>query len=124
MDTTSPTLGNNQDKLAAIISCVPILFWVPIVLDKKTAFVSHFMKHGFGLLVVGFILSISMNLLGFLALFLLPLAFIINIAILIAMLYLMYSAYTGKQAQIPYFTENLNKVLTNLGISSWFDAKK
>jgi uncharacterized membrane protein len=121
----TPTLsGNNQDKLAAIISCVPILFWVPIVLDKKTAFVSHFMKHGFGLLAVGVILSMSMNLLGFLALFLLPLAFVINIAILIAMLYLMYNAYMGKQAQIPYFTENLNKVLTNLGINSWFDTKK
>jgi uncharacterized membrane protein len=121
----TPTLsGNNQDKLAAIISCVPILFWVPIVLDKKTAFVSHFMKHGFGLLVVGFILSISMNLLGFLALFLLPLVFIIQIAIFVAMIYLMYNAYMGKQVQIPYFTENLNRALTSLGINSWFEAKK
>lgn len=121
----TPTLsGNNQDKLAAIISCVPILFWVPIVLDKKTAFASHFMKHGFGFLVVGILASLLMSMLGFLALFLLPLKFIIDIAILVAMLYMMYNAYMGKQAQIPYFTENLYKVLTNLGINSWFDAKK
>ncbi len=121
----TPTLsGNNQDKLAAIISCVPILFWVPIVLDKKTAFASHFMKHGFGFLVVGILASLLMSMLGFLALFLLPLKFIIDIAILVAMLYMMYNAYMGKQAQIPYFTENLYKVLTNLGINSWFDPKK
>jgi uncharacterized membrane protein len=124
MDTTTPVLGNSQDKIAAIISCVPILFWVPIVLDKKTAFVSHFMKHGFGLLVVGILASLLMGMLGFLALFLIPVKFAIDIAILVAMLYLMYNAYMGKQVQIPYFTENLNKVLTNLGINSWFDAKK
>jgi uncharacterized membrane protein len=120
----TPTLGNNQDKLAAIIACVPILFWVPIVLDKKTAFVSHFMKHGFGLLVVGVSVSLLMGMLGFLAIFLLPLKLIIDIALLVAMLYMMYNAYMGKQVQIPYFTENLYKVLMNLGISSWFDAKK
>jgi hypothetical protein len=124
MDTTTPVLGNSQDKIAAIISCVPILFWVPIVLDKKTAFVSYFMKHGFGLLVVGIFASLLMGMLGVLALFLIPIKFAIDIAILVAMLYLMYNAYMGKQVQILYFTENLNKVLTNLGINSWFDAKK
>ncbi len=123
MQITTPT-GNSQDKLAAIISCIPLLFWVPIVLDKKTPYVSHFMKHGFGFLVVGILTSLLMGMIGFLALFLLPIKVVIDIALVVAVVYMMYQAYIGKQAQIPYLTENLYKVLTNLGINSWFDPKK
>lgn len=61
MDTTTPApLGDNQDKLAAIIACIPVLFWVPILMEKKTEYVVHFMKHGFAFLVV----AVALNILG------------------------------------------------------------
>jgi hypothetical protein len=65
-----------------------------------------------------------MGMLGFIAIFLLPIAWIANTAIFVAMIYMIYNAYIGKQAQIPYFTENLYRTLTDLGINSWFDPKK
>lgn len=61
MDNLTPVpLGNSQDKLAAIIACIPVFFWVPILMEKKTEYVVHFMKHGFAFLVI----LMGINILG------------------------------------------------------------
>ncbi len=115
--------GTSQDRLAAVIASIPPLFWVPILMEKKTPFVAHYMKHGFGLLMITIVLSILMSFLGFFALFLYPIYKLLNLIVFILTVYLAYHAYQGNKVTIPYYTENLEKVLIQLGIKSWFEGK-
>lgn len=115
--------GSSQDRIAAVIASIPPLFWVPILMEKKTPFVAHYMKHGFGLLMISIILSILMSFLGFLTLFLYPIYKLLNLIIFILVVYLAYNAYKGNKVTIPYYTENLEKILVQLGIKSWFEGK-
>jgi hypothetical protein len=119
-----PIIGDNQERLLAMIACIPFLFWVPIVLEKKTDYTSYFMKHGFGLTAIIFALSLSMNLLGFILIFLFPIIWLIQLCIVICAVYLGYHAFMGKKIAIPHYTENLEKILIQLGIISWFTPTK
>jgi hypothetical protein len=115
---------NTQERLVAMTACIPFLFWIPILLEKKTEYTSYFMKHGFGLTVIGILLSLIMSVFGFIAFLLFPLIWFLNIAITLCAIYLGYNAFMGKKIAIPYYTENLEKILIQLGIISWFTPTK
>jgi len=119
-----PVIGDNQERLVAMIACIPFLFWVPILMEKKTDYTSYFMKHGFGLTMLMILISVVTGVLGFLALFLIPIIWILQSMIVICMLYLGYHAFMGKKVVIPYYTEHLDKTLIQLGIISWFSPTK
>ena len=123
MDNPLTTHGNSQERMMAMIACIPPLFWVPIVLEKKTSYVTYFMKHGFVLLLIAMILSLMMVFLGFMMFLFSPLAWLIRVAILILVGYLAYHASIGKKVEIPFFTEHLDLIITKLGIKSWFEPK-
>ena len=120
MDNPLTTHGNSQERMMAMIACIPPLFWVPIVLEKKTAYVAYFMKHGFGLLLVGVTLGLLPMFLGFLTFFLLPFLLFMKVIMVLTFIYLVYHAYREKMVEIPYFTKYLDIVIVSLGIKNWF----
>ncbi len=115
--------GNSQERMMATIACIPPLFWMPIVLEKKTPYVADFMKHGFGILLVGVTLNLLSMFLWLFILFLLPLIWLIRVVMMLIVIYLAYHAYMGKKVVIPYFTEHLDTVIGMFGIKSWFEPK-
>jgi uncharacterized membrane protein len=115
---------DGQDKLAAILACIPFLFWVPHVMGRTTSFVSHYMKHGFAFTVVSIIFQLLTGIFGFLYFLLYPVGVALNFVIFVSVIYMIYHAFIGKIVTIPYITDITNKGISELGIQSWFQSRK
>lgn len=117
MDIQNPTISN-QEKIAAIIGNLPVLFFLPHLMGQKTEFTLHFMRHGFGLTVATLLVSIIERI-PFFGIF-----EILDLVIFIIFLYLSWNAWNEKKVVVPYLFEYSNKAIVALNLGTWFTPGK
>ncbi len=117
MDIQNPTISN-QEKIAAIIGSLPVLFFLPQLMGQKTEFTLQFMRHGFGLTIITVLTSIIERI-PFFGIF-----EIFDLVIFILFLYLAWNAWNGKKVVVPYLLEYSNKAIVALNLATWFTPGK
>lgn len=113
METNTPWI-TSQEKIAAIVGCVPFLFFLPHFMEKKTDFTLPFMKQGFGLTLISLITSFIERIPFF------GILEIIDFLVFIAWAYLAWNAWEGKKTLLPYLLEYSEKTINILGVSRFF----
>ena len=107
-----------QERVAGALGS--ILFFIPILMERKTEFTVFFMKQSFLLLVVNVVISIVTNFVWFIH----PLTQIIELIVSVIAIFLAWNAYQGKKLVVPGLLEYSDKLITALKVQSWFTPGK
>jgi len=97
-----------------------IVFIVPLLMNVKTPFVISYMKQGFLINVI----SVLFMILGSMFWLLGGIIGILNMICFFVSLFLAFQAYSGKEHTIAVLSENSEKLIKILGISSIFTPGK
>jgi uncharacterized membrane protein len=111
------TTRTGQEKLAAALSA--LVFFVPLLMNVKTSYVVKYMKQGFIINVAELALAIISSLLWGV----MGIAGLLNFVCVLTSFWLAFQAFTGKEYVISILMENAEKLITTLGIQSWFTSK-
>ncbi|MBQ8080108.1 MAG: hypothetical protein IJ236_09165 [Oscillospiraceae bacterium] len=90
------------NKGVSIAACFPILFWIPIVASKESAYGKHYANQGFILLVMGIVFGIVGSILGLIPVVGAILSAILNLIDFAAFLFLLINAINSKAKYIPF----------------------
>jgi uncharacterized membrane protein len=107
-----------QDRVAAALGA--ILFFLPILMERKTEFTVFYMKQAFLIFVAEVALMVLVSLLWFLG----PLVGLVQFILFVIVLFLVWNAWQGKKLAVPGLLENSEKLIATLKITSWFTPGK
>lgn len=113
----TPTPVSAQEKLAA--ACGSIIFFIPLLMGVKTAFVVKYMKQGFFINLIqitGSIVSMLIWILGGLIGF-------VNFILFVISIYIAVQAYNGKDYSFSAFSENAEKMIKALNLQGLFEPQ-
>ncbi len=113
-----PSTISSQEKIAAIIGSLPVLFFLPHFMEKKTDFTLNFMRQGFGLTIITVLTSIIERI-PFFGIF-----EIIDLGVFVVFLYLAWNGWSGKKVAVPYLLEYSNQAIRALNLGNWFSSGK
>ena len=117
MTPTTSTVPS-QERLAAAIAS--FIFFVPLLMNMKTAFVVKYMKQGFLINVIEVIIAIVGGFLWFLY----GIIGLLNVVCFLTSLFLAFQAYSGKDHVIDILYTNSEKLIQTLGLSALFTPGK
>jgi uncharacterized membrane protein len=109
---------SSQEKLAAALAS--FLFFVPLLMNVKTAFIVKYMKQGFAINIAEILIAIISSFLWMLS----PILALVNLALFITSIVLAIQAFGGKDYVITFLYENGEKLIQTLGIVDMFSPKK
>ncbi len=92
----------DDNKFFAAAACVPILFWLPLVAAKDSAFGKFYANQGLILLIAGFVISFAGGIIGIIPLLGDLIAALLGLVELAAFLFLLVSALQGKARYLPF----------------------
>lgn len=107
-----------QERVAATLAS--FLFFLPILMKKKTEFTAFYMKQSFLLFVV----NVSFMVVGSLFWPLHGIANLVGFIIFIIAAFLAWNAWNGEKLSVPGLLENSEKIIATLGITDWFTPGK
>ncbi len=105
-DTPAPSVGKSDDNLIAAVSYLWILSIIILLVKKDSDYVRFHAKQG----VVLFGFSVALSILGFIVIFLLPIIWLLNLAIFVAVVIGFVNAIQGKRYKIPVVGDLAEKV--------------
>lgn len=88
--------------LVAICYVIPILFFVPILMDKNSSFCKFHANQQLTLLIAGVALGIVCKLLSFIPIVGAIVCAVVGIAVLLLIIALAYGAWSGMALRIPF----------------------
>lgn len=97
-----------------------LLFFLPILMEKKTEFTVFYMKQSFLL----FVANVSLMLISALFWPLRGLVGLFEFIVFILVVFLAWNAWQGKKFSIPGLLENSELLIAKIGIASWFTPGK
>lgn len=111
---TSENIISQQERVVATLAS--FLFFLPILMKKKTDFTVFYMKQSFLLFVVNFFCM----LVGALYWSFGDIANLIAFILFVISVFLAWNAWSGEKFSVPGLLENSEKLIAKLGISDWF----
>ncbi|GAB0174586.1 MAG: hypothetical protein HHAS10_04650 [Candidatus Altimarinota bacterium] len=108
---------SGQEKLAAAFAS--IAFFVPFLMNIRTPFVVKYMKQGFLINIVEFVLALVSSLLWGM----MGIASFLNFICVLVSLWLAFQAFSGKEYVIQIILEQADKLIQVFGIGKWFSTK-
>ena len=117
MENTNPVNPENQERIAAALGA--LLFFIPILMNKKTDYTVFFMRQNFVLFLAS-LLGAILTIIPFFGFF----VGILNFFIFILIVFLAWKAYSGEKFEIPYIYAQSIEITKNLGIDAWFTPGK
>lgn len=118
MTTPETSTVPQQERVAAALGA--FLFFIPILMEKKTEFTVFYMKQGFLLFAISVAIMIVTSLFWFLS----PLASLAQLILFVIMLFLVWNAWQGQKFSVPGLLENSEKLIATLKITAWFTSGK
>lgn len=118
MTTPETSTVPQQERVAGALGS--FLFFVPILMEKKTEFTVLYMKQSFLLFVIDVALMIFTALFGFLY----SIASLAEFVIFVVIIFLAWNAWQGKKFTVPGLLENSDKLIATLKITAWFTPGK
>lgn len=95
-----------QNKIAAVVPYfIPVLFFLPLIMDKNSAFCKFHANQQLTWLIVTVVIEIAEKIIGIIPVIGWLANIIISIAILLVSLGLMYGASKGKALRLPFVGE-------------------
>lgn len=97
-------ITNSKEKLAAALGA--LVFFAPVFMEKKTEFVTFYMRQSFGL----FLLQVVLVILGIIPV----LGFVFQLlSLLLAILaiFLAFKAYNGERFEVPELLKHTDQVI-------------
>ncbi|MBQ8297712.1 MAG: hypothetical protein IJX77_08025 [Ruminococcus sp.] len=106
-DTTAQSTFDSKDVednklIVTICYFLPILFFLPIIMNSNSAYCRFHANQILSWLVVGVVVGIVMAIIGIIPILGAILNAVIGLAILVVAILLMMSAYAGKAVRIPF----------------------
>ena len=108
----------SQERLAAALAS--FVFFVPLLMNMKTAFVMKYMKQGFIINII----EVGIAIIGSFLWFLFGIIGLLNIICFLTSLFLAFQAYSGKDHVIDILYINSEKLIKTLGLSALFTPGK
>lgn len=118
MTTPETSTVPQQERVAGALGA--LLFFVPILMQKKTEFTVFYMKQSFLL----FVIDVALMILTALFWFLHSLAGLAEFIIFVVIVFLAWNAWQGKKFTVPGLLENSEKLIATLKITDWFTPGK
>ncbi|MCD7811101.1 MAG: hypothetical protein LUG91_04520 [Ruminococcus sp.] len=87
---------------------IPILFFVPIIINGKSKFCCFHANQQLALLVIEIVIGIIMLILGLIPVIGAILDSLLSLALLCVAVFMMYAAYKGKAVRIPFVGNLIN----------------
>lgn len=95
-----------QNKIAAVVPYfIPVLFFLPLIMDKNSAFCKFHANQQLTWLIVTVVIEIAEKIIGIIPVIGWLANIIISIAVLLVSLGLMYGASKGKALRLPFVGE-------------------
>lgn len=105
-DTPAPTAGKSDDNLIAAISYLWILSIIILLVKKDSDYVRFHAKQG----VVLFGFSVALSILGFIIVLLLPIIWLLDLVIFVAVIVGFIQAIQGKRYKMPVVGDLAEKI--------------
>lgn len=107
----------SQERIAAVLGV--ILFFLPILINKKTEYTVFYMRQGFVLLIASLLTGVvtMIPFIGFLG-------GLLQLVIFIHVVFLAWKAYSGEKFEIAYLYEQSMQISKTLGVDAWFTPGK
>lgn len=99
MFTADDIEGN---KGIAALATIPILFWLPLVAAKESAFAKFYANQGLILLITNIVLNIASSIIGLIPFLGWLIGLLIGLVQIAAFLFLLVSALQGKARYLPF----------------------
>ncbi|MEG0615751.1 MAG: hypothetical protein RR540_08340 [Oscillospiraceae bacterium] len=93
-----------ENKVIAVLACVPILFWLPFVSCPNSPLAKHYANQSLVLLIAEVILTLASSILGIIpavGAIMTVCTGVISLLLFVCMIILMVGAYQGKASKIP-----------------------
>ncbi|MDD2693318.1 MAG: hypothetical protein PHY14_00105 [Candidatus Gracilibacteria bacterium] len=107
----------SQERIIAVLGV--ILFFLPILMDKKTEYTVFYMRQGFVLLIASILTSVVTSIL-----FVRFLGELLQFIIFVHVVFLAWKAYSGEKFEIPYLYTQSIRISRALGVDTWFTPGK
>lgn len=108
-EKTACTFNGNdvqQNKVSAVIPYfIPILFFLPLIMDKNSDFCKFHANQQFTWFIVTVVIEIIQKIIGIIPVIGWIANALISIAVILISLGLMYGAYKGKALRLPFVGE-------------------
>ena len=116
---TSNSPFSSQEKVAAALAS--FLFFLPLFMDMKTAFVVKYMKQGF---LINLVQIIVMIVSSFAYWWWYRFFSIVNLVSFLTSVFLALQAFSGKEFVIAFLHDSADAVIRTLGIGNLFTPNK
>lgn len=110
-------ITNSKEKLAAALGA--LVFFAPVFMEKKTEFVTFYMRQAFGLFLIQVVLTILsfIPVIGFLFQ-------ILSLIVVIIAIFLAFKAYNGERFELPELLKYTDQVIQKVdGLKNLFAPK-
>lgn len=108
-----PQITNPEEKMIAALWA--FAFFIPLIMGKKTEFVTFYMRQNFGLSIGFFVVSFFHFFLGFIGLFNM-IFIIIKLIIFCIILFITYMAYNWEKTEIKFALKISDLIISKV----WF----
>ncbi len=107
----------SQERIAGALGA--ILFFLPILMNKKTEFTVFYMRQNFVLMIASVLVWVitMIPFIGFIG-------GLLNLAIFIHIVFLAWKAYSGEKFEISYLYTQSIEITKTLGVDAWFTPGK
>lgn len=110
-----------KEKISAALGA--LFFFAPSFMEKKTEFVTFYMRQGFAVFLIQFIIIFINNIIGFIP----GLGIILDLiffGFIIIVLFLWYKAYQGQRFEIKFLSDIANALINKVDFLRTFFAPK
>lgn len=112
------TNNNSQECLAGALAS--LVFFLPLLMDKRTEFTTHYMRQSFIL----FLLHVGLSLVAMVLPFFGALYSILHTILVLSAFFLAWKAYNGERFSLPYIAEWGISVVKAIGMEKAFSPNK